>query len=102
VTTGSTGPGGIAAPLQPGAAGAPVLDRAGRLVGLVARMPGQPRLVAGVMPPMTHPLAGIEALRGLLAAEDTGLALGPDAAPRSVGAAAGPIAPLVLPVTCRP
>ena len=102
VTTGSTGPGGIAAPLQPGAAGAPVLDRAGRLVGLVARMPAQPRLVAGVMPPMTHPLAGIEALRGLLGAEGTGLTPGQDAEPRSVGAAAGPMTALVLPVTCRP
>ncbi|WP_407520621.1 serine protease [Methylobacterium oryzisoli] len=102
VTTGTAGPGGLAAPLQPGAAGAPVLDRAGRLVGLVARMPAQPRLVAGVMPPMTHPVAGLDALRGLLGAEGAGLGQGQEAAPRSVGAAAGPVAALVLPVTCRP
>ncbi|WP_457107911.1 serine protease, partial [Methylobacterium sp. P5_C11] len=37
--------------LQPGSGGAPVLDRAGALVGLVARYPAAPRRVAGVVPP---------------------------------------------------
>ncbi|MFE1597922.1 peptidoglycan-binding protein [Methylobacterium sp. ID0610] len=102
VAPGAMGAGGVLAPLQPGAAGAPVLDRAGRLVGLVAQWPAQPRLVAGVMPPMTHPLAGIAALRGLLGAEGSALAASAEAAPKSTGAIAASVAGAVVAVQCRP
>ncbi|MCJ2081454.1 peptidoglycan-binding protein [Methylobacterium sp. J-090] len=46
--------GRITAPLQPGAGGAPILDPAGALVGLVSVYPTAPRRVAGVVPPARY------------------------------------------------
>jgi hypothetical protein len=63
VIPGESGPAGrLVAPLQPGAAGAPVLDRSGALVGLVGPMPAARRVVAGVVPPASHPIVAAEAL----------------------------------------
>ena len=64
------------APLQRGAAGAAVFDRAGALVGMVASVSAEPRLVAGVMPQASWPL--IPAAEVLAAAK---LSPGPAAAP---------------------
>ncbi|MFH6781835.1 MULTISPECIES: peptidoglycan-binding protein [Methylobacterium] len=99
VTPGDIAPGGVLAPLQPGAAGAPVLDRSGRLLGLVARLPAQPRLVAGVLPPLTHPLVGSDALTGFLGA-DAPTAPAGESAPLSAGAIAGRFAGTVVGVRC--
>ncbi|TGD94848.1 peptidoglycan-binding protein [Methylobacterium nonmethylotrophicum] len=101
VTTGALATGGVLAPLQPGAAGAPVLDRSGRLLGLVARMPTQARLVAGVLPPLTHPLVGLEALKALLG-PDAPAPPGAETRPMSAGAVAGRLAGAVVPVRCGP
>ncbi|ACL56727.1 serine protease [Methylobacterium nodulans] len=102
VAPGAMGPsGGVIAPLQPGAAGGPALDRAGRLVGLVAMLPAQPRLIAGVMPPMMHPLIGIAALRGFLNAEGVTLEASSEAGVKSTGAIAAPLAGAIVPVQCR-
>jgi hypothetical protein len=100
VAPGTAGPGGLVAPLQPGAAGAPVLDRAGRLAGLVARYPAAPRLVAGVVPPLAVPLAAGAQLRNFLG--ENGVALRDTAVggAASLGAVAGPIRPAVVAVTC--
>ncbi|MGY2051996.1 peptidoglycan-binding domain-containing protein [Methylobacterium sp. JK268] len=98
---GAAGEGGVLAPLQPGAAGAPVLDRAGRLVGLVARMPAGARLVAGLMPPMTHPLIGSDALRRLAEQEGVAFAAAGGADARSTGAVVAPLAGAVVAVQCR-
>ena len=46
--------GRITAPLQPGAGGAPILDPAGALAGLVSAYPAAPRRVAGVVPPARY------------------------------------------------
>ncbi len=93
--------GGVLAPLQPGAAGAPVLDRAGRLLGLVARLPAQPRLVAGIVPPLTHPLVGAAALKALLGAEAPASPAG-GGTPLTAGAIAGRVAGAVVAVRCGP
>ncbi|MCF4128059.1 peptidoglycan-binding protein [Methylobacterium sp. SyP6R] len=99
VTTGEVAASGLLAPLQPGAAGAPVLDRSGRLVGLVARLPAQPRLVAGVLPPLTHPLVDLAALRTVLG-PDAPKASGPATPPLTAGAIAGRFAGAVVAVRC--
>ncbi|MGX7705958.1 peptidoglycan-binding domain-containing protein [Methylobacterium sp. Gmos1] len=99
VTTGEVAAAGLLAPLQPGAAGAPVLDRAGRLLGLVARLPAQPRLVAGVLPPLTHPLVGLPALVALLG-PDARMAPAGGTPPLTAGAVAGRFAGAVVGVRC--
>lgn len=52
----ATGAPRLFAPLQRGAAGAAVFDRTGALVGLVAAVAAEPRVVAGVMPQASWPL----------------------------------------------
>lgn len=98
--TGS-GAGGVHAPLQPGAGGASVLDRSGALAGLVARFPAAPRLIAGVMPPMSHPLVPASTIAAFLA--ENGIPTAPAGAPEtaSVGAVAGRLSPAVVAVTCQ-
>nr|WP_147025225.1 trypsin-like peptidase domain-containing protein [Methylobacterium oxalidis] len=90
--------GGVVAPLQPGAAGAPVLDRAGRLAGLVARFPAAPRMVAGVAPPTSYPLVAGSVAMDFLA--EAGIRPGPAAEAGSLGAVAAPVAAAVVAVTC--
>jgi hypothetical protein len=89
--------GRLVAPLQPGAAGAPVLDRSGALVGLVGPMPAARRVVAGVVPPASHPIVAAEAL----AAE---LSSAPQAAGEreamSAGAIAAKFRSFLMPIEC--
>jgi peptidoglycan hydrolase-like protein with peptidoglycan-binding domain len=54
--------GRVFAPLQPGAAGAPVLDRAGRLVGLIADYPAGALMVAGIVPARSYAMIPASAL----------------------------------------
>ncbi|CAO4141523.1 Peptidoglycan-binding protein [Methylorubrum thiocyanatum] len=90
----------VYAPLQPGAAGAPVLDRSGRLVGLVARFPTAPRLIAGVMPPTRYALVPGKAVAAFLA--EAGLPAGADRgkAATTLGGAAAPALGAVVAITC--
>ncbi|KAB1075803.1 serine protease [Methylobacterium planeticum] len=94
--------GGVFAPLQPGSAGAPVLDRAGALAGLVARFPAAPRLVAGVMPPTSLPLVPGSAVAAFLS--ENGIAPAPSGAgagvSASLGAVAAPVSGAVLGIGC--
>jgi hypothetical protein len=46
----------VVASLQKGGAGSPVFDRSGALVGIVASVPQQPRLVAGIVPEASYPV----------------------------------------------
>ncbi|GEO98813.1 hypothetical protein MHA02_12010 [Methylobacterium haplocladii] len=102
VAPGTAGAGSVFAPLQPGAGGAPVLDRSGRLVGLVARFPATPRLIAGVMPPTSHALVPAGTIAAFLA--QAGVAPG-ELAPAhpqgaSLGAAAAPVLGSVVAISC--
>ncbi|ACB79556.1 Peptidoglycan-binding domain 1 protein [Methylorubrum populi BJ001] len=100
VAPASAGAGGVYAPLQPGAAGAPVLDRSGRLVGLVARFPTAPRLIAGVMPPTRYALVPGQAVAAFLA--EAGLPAGADRgkAATTLGGAAASALGAVVAITC--
>jgi hypothetical protein len=93
---GETRGGDVIAALQPGSAGAPVLDRAGALVGLVARYPAAPRRVAGIVPPARLPLVPAGAVRTFLAAQ--GLA---EARPHRDDGGPGAVASAVVAITCR-
>ncbi|WP_238276630.1 S1 family peptidase [Methylobacterium jeotgali] len=93
--------GRLQAPLQPGSAGAPVFDRSGALVGVVARFPAQVRLVAGIAPPMSHALLPASALAGFLAAHGIAAAPAPAAETASLGAVAGRLGGAVMAVVCR-
>ena len=85
----------LIAPLQPGAGGAPVLDRSGRLVGLVARYPTAPRRVAGIVPPARLALVPAQAVAVFLAGQ--GIA---EAKPRPDGGP-GALAPALVAIACR-
>lgn len=100
----------ITAPLQPGAGGAPILDRAGAVVGLVQTVSAQPRQVAGVVPPARYGLVTGAALATFLGAagvrapslRETGASgAGPQEA-GTLGAAAAALAGAVVAVTCQP
>lgn len=56
VASGTATDAGVRAALQRGGLSAPVLDAAGRLVGLVARAPDETRAFAGVLPAATYPV----------------------------------------------
>jgi hypothetical protein len=85
----------VIAALQPGSAGAPVLDRSGALVGLVARYPAAPRRVAGVVPPARLPLVPARAVTQFLAAQG----LAETQARRDEGP--GAVVPAVVGISCR-
>ena len=88
-TTAEAVSGGLVAPLQPGASGGAAFARSGALVGLVGALPATPRMVAGVVPPMAHPLIAAEAVASFLT--DNGVAL-PAAAESEAQRSAGEIA----------
>jgi hypothetical protein len=92
---GSAIAGDVVAALQPGSAGAPVLDRSGQLVGLVARYPTAPRRVAGIVPPARLPLVPAQAITAFLAGQGVAAAkTPPDSGPAAV-------APAVVGIACR-
>ena len=98
VTPGESGPAGrLVAPLQPGAAGAPVLDRSGALVGLVGPMPAAPRLVAGVVPPASHLVVAVEALAAELSSAPQPAG---EREAMSAGAIAAKLRPFLVPIEC--
>jgi hypothetical protein len=87
--------GDVIVALQPGSAGAPVLDRSGALLGFVARYPAVPRRVAGVVPPARLPLVPSQTVAAFLAAQGLDVAN-----PRRDGGP-GAVAPAVIGITCR-
>ncbi|MEH3118262.1 MAG: serine protease [Methylorubrum populi] len=92
---------GVFAPLQPGAGGAPVLDRSGRLAGLVARFPAAPRLIAGVMPPTRYPVVPAGAVAAFLAESGVPAGAGRNAAATTLGGAAAPLLGAVVAIACE-
>jgi hypothetical protein len=100
-TTAEAVSGGLVAPLQPGASGGAAFARSGALVGLVGALPATPRMVAGVVPPMAHPMIAAEAVASFLT--DNGVALPAAAeseAQRSAGEIASTMGAAVLPIGC--
>lgn len=93
--------GGVFAPLQPGAAGAPVLDGTGALAGLVWRFPAAPRLVAGVMPPMSHALIPAGEVAAFLAGLGIAAGAPAQAGGASLGSVASRVSGAVVAITCR-
>ncbi|MCJ2125019.1 serine protease [Methylobacterium sp. J-077] len=87
--------GGVIAPLQPGSAGAPVLDRSGHLVGLVARYPVAARQVAGIVPPARLPVVPAQAVAAFLAGQ------GIDEVKPRPEAGPGAAATAIVALTCR-
>jgi peptidoglycan hydrolase-like protein with peptidoglycan-binding domain len=92
----------LVAPLQPGAAGAPAFDRSGALLGLAGALAARPRMIAGIVPPLSHPAVPATTVATFLA--DNGVAL-PNASagpPRSAGDLAAALGPAVVAIDCGP
>lgn len=88
--------GGLAeAPLQSGGVGAALLDRAGRLVGLVVEEPRLVTQVAGVVPASRYRYADAKAL-----ADFAGLTPAPAATPRAMSAVAAEAGRSVVSLAC--
>lgn len=92
--------GGVSAPLQPGGAGSPVFDRQGRLAGLVTANPSDKFLIAGVAPRRSHAMAGVAALKAVLARAEAKLAGGDAGAELSTGAIVASSGKNVVSITC--
>jgi len=92
----------LVAPLQPGAAGAPAFDRSGALVGVAGALTARPRMIAGIVPPLSHPAVPAPTVATFLA--DNGVAPQPASAgpPRSAGDLAATLGPSVVPIECGP
>ena len=88
----------VFAPLQRGAAGAAVFDRAGALVGLVASVAVEPRVVAGVMPQASWPLVPAAAL--FAAAKQQPAPAAAASAPLTTGAVAAAQRGRVVAIDC--
>jgi peptidoglycan hydrolase-like protein with peptidoglycan-binding domain len=92
----------LVAPLQPGAAGAPAFDRSGALLGVAGALVARPRMIAGIVPPLSHPAVPATSVATFLA--DNGVAL-PNASagpPRSAGDVGATFGPAVVAIDCGP
>jgi peptidoglycan hydrolase-like protein with peptidoglycan-binding domain len=94
----AVGNGRIAAPLQPGGAGAALFDAEGRLAGLVADDPGARRQIAGVAPAARYRFAGPEAIAAFL--QRNGAVLGKAAPQPASGGVAAARREAVTPLVC--
>ncbi len=88
----------IVAAVETSAGGAPVFDRGGALVGLVAPLAEEPKRVAGVALAAPHAMIGPESLRAFLGG---GEAAAPASAPLSAGDIAAGEKDAVLAVFCQ-
>jgi hypothetical protein len=94
-------PSTLLASLSKNARGAPVFDRKGGLVAIIAQSAGESKLVAGIAPTAVHAMIGVGQIQRFLS-------LTPDSASRSAGDAllgAGQIAAAergnVVAISCR-
>ncbi len=94
----ATGSGRVAAPLQPGGAGAALFDASGALAGLVTDDPGARRQVAGVAPAARYRVAEAEKIAAFLQQHNASLGRGEAPAPKGGVAAARRDA--VVPLVC--
>jgi Putative peptidoglycan binding domain len=91
----------LLASLSKNARGAPVFDRKGGLVAMIAQSPGEPRLVAGIAPTAVHGMIEVDQIQRFLS-------LTPDSSAKTAGDAslgAGQIAAAerayVVAISCR-
>jgi hypothetical protein len=92
--------GAVSGPLQHGASGAPLVDRAGQLAGFVGEL-AWPRFTAGISPVARHPfvVASVsDVIPGSGAQPGAGAAQGASA--RSAGELAAGLRPAVVPLLC--
>jgi hypothetical protein len=92
----------LVAPLQPGAAGAPAFDRTGALVGLAGALAAGPRMIAGIVPPLSHPAVPATTVATFLADNGVALPNAPAGPPRSAGDLAAAVGPAVVAIDCGP
>jgi peptidoglycan hydrolase-like protein with peptidoglycan-binding domain len=91
----------VLAPLQRGAGGSVVLDRVGRLVGVVAGGGPELRAVAGVVPQASHPVVTGADIGKFLAAANVSLPTGEKPAARSTGEIVASVAPALVAIACK-
>jgi peptidoglycan hydrolase-like protein with peptidoglycan-binding domain len=89
----------VLAALQKGGAGSPVFDRSGALVGLVATVAQEPRLVAGLVPAASYPVAGASDVLRIAAIQPATSPAGSDAL--TAGALAAKLQGSVVAIACR-
>lgn len=92
--------GRLYAPLQEGAAGGIVIDGTGAIAGIVARIAGGTRAVAGLVPPASHAFSSAAELRAVIGSDlpQTG---GPSGAPPGgLGPVAAALAPALARIGC--
>jgi S1-C subfamily serine protease len=94
----TTGPNRIAAPLQPGSAGAALFDSTGALAGIVIDDPGARKQVAGVVPAARYRFATADDITAFLQKNTISLAK-PDQ-PKAAGSVAVARRDAVIPLIC--
>lgn len=94
-------PGLLSAALQPGASGAPILDRQGALVGLVGGVSPDQRRIAGIVPAGSYPLVPAADLAKAVPAF-AAAATEPAAPARSAADIVAVLRPALVPIQCGP
>lgn len=94
--------GALFAPLQPGGAGSAIYDRQGGLAGLALANPAERYLVAGVVPPRAHPMAGTGAVAGFLRKANVPFTFSDADKRLTTGALAQMALTQVVTITCMP
>jgi peptidoglycan hydrolase-like protein with peptidoglycan-binding domain len=92
--------GTAAGAFQPGAAGAPVLDRAGRLAGLLISDPGATLQVAGTVIAARHRMADAAMIARFLVARGVTLVESAESAPRPTGQITADLSAAVVAISC--
>ncbi|MFO1149630.1 MAG: serine protease [Alsobacter sp.] len=89
----------VLAGLQKGGAGSPVFDRSGAFVGIVATVAQEPRLVAGLVPAASYPLAGAAEALTFAAVQQAAPPTGTEGV--TAGALAAKLQGSVVAIACR-
>lgn len=94
--------GAVVGAFQPGAAGAPVLDRSGRLAGMLITDPGARLQVAGTVIAARQKIADSAMIARFLGAQGVALPEGADSAPRSSGQIVSETSSGIVAIRCLP